>query len=307
MSMKTIRILAILMALLLVAVACAPASAPQVMPSGGEPMPLPMPAATAVPKTSEFDQGTTGRAVPPMQERMITYSASLELVVSDAQAAMDRITEIVNGLGGYVASSDAYREKEQLRGTMMVRVPANRMEEALSQLEVLAVRVQRRVISSSDVTEEYTDLGARLKNLELTEQELQELLTEAREKAQKAEDVLAIYNQLTEIRGQIEQIKGRMNYLSQLTALATITIELIPDALARPVVQPGWRPAVTLRSALRSLTGALQFLANALIWIVIFVLPVLIVILIPVILFLLILRGVFRRRARRRAGPIGVG
>ena len=58
----------------------------------------------------------------------------------------------------------------------------------------------------------------------------------------KAEDVLKVYQELTKVRGEIERVKGRMQYLGNLAALAIVTIELIPDILAKPVVEPGWRP-----------------------------------------------------------------
>jgi hypothetical protein len=69
-------------------------------------------------------------------------------------------------------------------------------------------------------------LSAQLRNLEATEEELLVLLTEVREKTRRAEDVLAVHREVTNIRGQIEQIKGRMQYLERMTALATINVEL---------------------------------------------------------------------------------
>jgi len=93
-------------------------------------------------------------------------------------------------------------------------------------------------------------------------------------------------------------VKGRMQYLSTLTALATLNIELIPDVLARPVVEPGWRPLETLKNASRALVNALKGLANALIWLVIYVLPLLILIAIPIVLLILAIRWLIRRRKR---------
>lgn len=299
--MKPIRILSAMLLLALVFTACAsdnPAqsTAPRA-PAGATDVQMAEPAAS-VPKLST-GEGTVGSGGLPGLERVIVQQASLTLIVSDTAIALEETTAIVNGMGGYVANSNAFRDGDQWRASLSLRIPANRLEEAMAQLEALAVRVDNRWTSSEDVTEEYTDLDARLKNLELTEQELQELLTEVREKTQSAEDVLAVYNRLTEIRQEIERIKGRINYLSQLSAMATLTLTLIPDALAQPVVGPGWRPEATLRSASRALVNALRYLADAIIWVIVLIVPVLVVVLIPLIVLLIVLRAWFRRRARR--------
>ena len=160
--------------------------------------------------------------------------------------------------------------------------------------------MERESTSGEDVTEEYTDLEARLRNLEATEVELRELLTTVRQRTGKAEDILAVHRELTNIRGQIEQLKGRMQYLEQMSALATIHIELTPDVLSRPLTVGRWEPKGTAANALRALIQVLQFLVDAGIWLVIVGLPVLILIAIPILILILIIRA-WRRRRRARA------
>lgn len=297
--MNPIRFLTATMLLAVIIAACSSPAAPYpgIPRQSADKADMEMPSVMVSPVPAS--ESTVGSANLPTQERVIIQSASLTLIVSDTETALEEITSIVNGMGGYVANSSAHRDSGQLRASLAVRVPANRLEEAMTQLEALAVRVESRRTSSDDVTEEYTDLNARLKNLELTERELQELLTEIRENTKSAEDVLAVYNRLTQIREEIERIKGRINYLSQLSAMATVTLTLIPDALAQPVVEPGWRPEATLRNASRSLVSTLRFLADALIWVIVLILPVLLVALIPLAALLLILRAWSRRHGRR--------
>ena len=232
--------------------------------------------------------------------RMIVRTADLSIIVTDAVAAQQAVIDMVNGMGGYIADSSAWREGEQLRARMTIRVPADRLDAALAALKAQAVRVQQENIKGDDVTEEFTDLTAQLTNLEATEKELRELLSEVRQKTQKAEDVLAVYDKLTAIRGEIERVKGRMQYLSQMTALATINVELIPDVLAKPVVEPGWRPLETLKNAGRSLVNVLKGLVDVLIWLVVVALPVLLLIAIPVVLVVLLIRRL-RRRVKAKA------
>ena len=133
-----------------------------------------------------------------------------------------------------------------------------------------------------------------MRNLEATEQELLELLGTVREKTGKAEDILAVHRELTQIRGQIEQLKGRMQYLERTAAMSAVTIELTPDVLAMPITIGSWRPSETISRALRALLQTLRVLVDAAIWIALYVLPVAVVVLIPFAL----LWSVWRRRKK---------
>jgi hypothetical protein len=235
------------------------------------------------------------------EDRMIVRSANVSLVVMDTENSVARIKSIVSALGGYVVGTQLWRDEGQLRGSVSVRVPSESLEDALSQFKALAVKVERETSNSQDVTEEYTDLSARLRNLEATEQELLELLGTVRERTGKAEDILAVYRELTNIRGQIEQLKGRMQYLERTSAMAAVTLELIPDVLAQPIAGTGWRPSATVAGALRSLLGTLRFLADAAIVIVFYVLPVVVVLLIPVAIVWLVWRRWRKRKSAAKS------
>jgi len=265
-----------------------------------------MPAATAAPAAASSGRGNTASSAPADTERMIIRTADLSIVVTDAAQAQQAVIDAVQGMDGYVADSSTWRENEQLRARITVRVPAEKLDALLAAIKAQAVRVEQENIKGQDVTEEYTDLNAQLTNLEATETELRELLTEVRQKTQKAEDVLQVYRELSNVRGQIEQLKGRMQYLSTMTAMATVNVDLIPDVLAKPVVEPGWRPLETLKGAGRALVNTLKGLATALIWLVVYVVPVLTVIAVPIALIVLLIRWLMRRsrRAPRKAVDI---
>ena len=234
---------------------------------------------------------------------MIVRTADLSVVVTDAAQAQQTVADTVKALGGYIADSNAWREGEQLRARMTVRVPAEKLDALLAAIKASAVRVQQESVKGQDVTEEFSDLDAQLTNLEATEVELRELLAEVRQKTQKAEDVLQVYRELTTIRGEIERAKGRMQYLSTMTAMATANVDLVPDVLARPVVEPGWRPLETLKNAGRALVNTLKGLVDALIWLLIVVVPVLILIAIPIVLIVLLIRWLVRRGRRKARVP----
>jgi len=156
-----------------------------------------------------------------------------------------------------------------------LRVPSAAFDQAMAQIKALGLKVQRENVSSQDVTEEYADLDARVKNLEATADQLRALLATIREKSNRTEDILAVYRELTTITGQIEQAKGRQQYLGKLSELATISVDLIPQtaaAVAHPK-QTGWAPLTTLRDAATALARAGEIGAEALIWLGVLVVP----------------------------------
>ncbi len=279
--------------------AAAPTSAPAAR--GIAPVPGQPPSAEGAGQLKSTD---SMNAVPDAAsaDRMIVYTVNLRLEVQDTEKALDSITAIVSQNKGYVAATNLNRDSKGLmRGTVTVRVPAESLDGAQKQIEAIGLKVLSRNKNSNDVTDQFTDLGARLKNLEATEVELTKLLATVRERTGKAEDILAVYKQLTEIRTQIEQIKGQMNVLEKTSAMATITVELVPHEDIQIVEPETWLPNKTAAEALRALFQALQGIINLAIWLLLFLLPVLIVLLLPFIVIALIVRAIFRRGRKKPA------
>jgi hypothetical protein len=215
-------------------------------------------------------------------KRMIVRTADVRIVVADTAKAVDAITRSAEAGGGYVATSSIWREGELLRAKLTLRVPADKLTATLASIRGLARRVENETIASDDVSQEYVDVESQVRNLEATEAELRELLKVARVNSKKASDVLEVHQQLTVIRGQIEQARGRMRYLTQVTSMAAIGLEVVPDAIAQPVVEPGWQPLVEVRDASRALIGMLQKVVTAAIWFVIYVVPILGILLVAI-------------------------
>jgi hypothetical protein len=234
-------------------------------------------------------------AVQAQESRVIIYTGDISLVVKDTEAAINEITQLVTEQGGYMSGSNVYQSSGVLRGSVSIRVPAERYQPVMEGLRTISVRVERESSSTQDVTEEFTDLQARKVNLERTEAALQTLLEE-RQRVGKTSDILDVYRELTDIRGQIEQIEGRMRYLSNQAALSTINIELIPDVLNQPVSVGSWEPQGVAKEALQALVSALQGLIDLAIWLTIFLLPLAVIFLLPVLAVVLVVRIWWRRR-----------
>ena len=232
-----------------------------------EVMPTPIPA-PAMPRPDK--SGIEGPPVPepsPIpQERIIVRNADMSLVVVEVTQARDEIEALSIGLGGWVVDSNIFGEGEEMRGRISIRIPSNKFEQALAELRALAVRVTSESTSTQDITEEYVDLESRLRNAAATESQYLALL----EKAEDVEDILQIYEALSRIRYEIAQIKRRMQYLEQISAMSLISVNLAPEISLGPLVPPGWSTSETLNSAIRGLTTFGQGLGTALIWIGIF-------------------------------------
>ena len=235
-------------------------------------------------------------------ERMIIYDVTLDLIVQDTEAVFDEIGRLTSEMGGYVAASNVWRDEGHARASLTVRVPAGSLDDALSRFRDLAVDVERERIDSQDVTADYVDLEARLRNERRTEAELLELL-ESRSETGKTEDILEVHRELGQVRQRIEQIQGQMRVMENLSDMATVRISLTPDALVQPIVVGGWQPRGTARNAIRMLLRTLQFFADASIVFTLYILPVMIVIAIPIAGLYLIVRAIWRavRRRRRKA------
>jgi hypothetical protein len=244
------------------------------------------------------DLGTAGQPprAPTPSPRKLIRTVELQLAVKDTEAAARQVEALASSLGGYVADVNAQRVESLMHYQMTLRVPAERLDEALSALRKLAVRVDREQVATEDVTDRYIDLAARLRTLQATEAELRELLAESRERQRKVEDVMAIYRELTEIRSQIEQIQGQLNALDKLAALSTLKLSLYPDVAAAPIVRDEWRPLETVRGSARTLVKILRVLADVAIFFVIVILPV-------ALLFVALIWLARRLRRRRPMGP----
>ena len=261
-----------------------------------------MPAAIAESEAQMKSDGSTSglggaaSAVANVTDRMIIRTVSMSVVVQDTDVMLDQIQQLVKANGGYVADSNRWLSGEQSYASVTLRVPAEKLEGVLGVLRDASISVENESSTGDDVTEEYVDVSARLRNLEATETELLELLTEVRKNRGSAEDILAIHNRITQLRAEIESLKGRQQYMERSAALATIRIDIRPKQQPGTIVQPAkWSPAVTLSNALRAFVELLQILFDVLIWLVILS-PV---VLVPVLVIWLIVRA-FKRRRRNK-------
>ena len=161
-------------------------------------------------------------------ERLVIRTANMVLVVEDVNAALQQITGLATANGGYVINSNLMEDKNRLYASIYFRVDAAMFNDTLQALRNLAVDIRHESTNGQDVTEEYVDLDAQLRNLQASESQLLVLM----DKAGSVEEILKVQQQLTSTRGQIEQLEGRMQYLKQSAALSSISVSLEQSKLA---------------------------------------------------------------------------
>jgi Domain of unknown function (DUF4349)/Putative zinc-finger len=165
----------------------------------------------------------------PLPYRRVIRTGHVGLEVEKFDEVSRRLLAIAEGAGGFVADSSYADQGGVPRGTFVLRVPAARFSDVMRQIEGLGT-VQSRQVSGQDVTEEFVDLEARVRNLERQEARLLTFM----DRATKIPDLMAIENEVSRVRGEIERLTGRLRFLSNKVDLATIQAEVSQKSKKAP-------------------------------------------------------------------------
>jgi hypothetical protein len=244
----------------------APAAAPDTMSEAPLEAPAPASDATANSAGSDF--------APATAERLVIQNADLSIVVIDPEAKLDAIAKMADDMGGFVVSKNVFQTTtgnnlKVPEGNITVRVPVEKLEQALEQIKADSVEVQNENRSGQDVTREYVDLQSRLKTHQEAADQLSKILAEKTESA----EVIDVFNQLVYHREQIEILKGQINYYEEAAALSAINVHVSAEETLQPLEIAGWRPAGVARDALQALINFFQGFVNFLIWLIILIIP----------------------------------
>jgi hypothetical protein len=190
----------------------------RVVTPGDPPGAFRLPAALPAPGTGAAQSPPAGDPVP---FRRVIRTGHIGLEVEKFDNVSRRLLAIAEGAGGFVADSSYADEGGVPRGSFVLRVPASRFGDVMRQVEGLGT-VQSRQVSGQDVTEEFVDLEARVRNLERQEARLLTFM----DRATKIPDLMAIENEVSRVRGEIERLTGRLRFLTSKIELATIQAEV---------------------------------------------------------------------------------
>ena len=199
--------------------------------------------------------------VGELTERKVIKNGTLDMLVESAEETADEIKEIAKRSLGFVENVNIFEvSKDVKEGFVTIRVPADRFDEVMEEIKALAIKVEREQINARDVTEQFVDFEARLKNLRAEEEQYLKII----KKAETVEDMLAVERELSRVRGQIERIEGQLKFLSRQIDMSTITAHL--TALAEvEVFGVQWRPLIVAKQALKGLFEGLTKFVDAII------------------------------------------
>lgn len=235
-----------------------------------------------------------------VDDARIIRTGSIDLQVTDVARALVTARDGIRSMGGYVGASETSNDGDAPVASITYRIPADRWEDALDLLrglDGLTSRVVNERTAAVEVTGQVIDLEARIRNLRASETALQEIAAGTT----RISDVLEVQAQLTNIRGQIEQLSAQLADLEDRAGFATLTATFSVPVVAVEVAARGWEPGVVVDEATASLVGVLQALTTAGIWFAIVWLPLLVVLGIVVGAGAWLLRrvGVLGRRRER--------
>jgi hypothetical protein len=249
------------------------------------------PGANQQPQATPIPPGATGANDP---SRKIIKNADFILEVEDIDIGLSRLGDSAAQYGGYVLETKTDASQESYKtGLLRMAVPVEQFEAMLQRIRESAKRVLSEQASGVDVTGEFVDTQSQIANLEATQARLRAFL----DKSTTVEEALRVNAELTNIEGQIGQLKGRLQYLSQRAAYSTITVQLrpVPGAVTEPEPEPAWSAAKVAADAYEALAEVVQALATVVIWVAVVVLPLLL----PLLVVALVVRALWRRQAPR--------
>jgi hypothetical protein len=198
--------------------------------------------------------------------RSLILTANVSMKTQDPWGTADKARAIATGLGGDILAMSQTGQGENRSALITVRVPSDRFEEALRQLKLLDGEVVTSNVDAKDVTDQFTDLQARLVAKQAEEQRYLQLFPQAK----TVDETLKIDAALGNVRVQIEQLQGQLNLIKNRTEFSTITMAIMPIVTVPTDTGGAWDPAKTFAKAIAALSVFFKFAADVAIWLLVF-------------------------------------
>jgi hypothetical protein len=234
------------------------------------------------------EQGARDLApVQPIPRRII-YTAEVRLVVDDLPKAEEQLKELIKQNGGFVAQSELSGSAGSRRsGRWRIRVPVDGFDAFMTEIVKLGFPEVNKT-DSQDVTDQFYDLEARIKNRKSEEESLRKLLEETHG---KMEDILAVRRELNQVRSDIDQKEGQLRRLANLSSLTTVNVTLREEKDYVPPQSPTF--GSNIAGTFTGSVDALQSLGKGLVLFVVAVAPWL-----PLLLLIAVFAWLLLRRRR---------
>jgi len=192
-------------------------------------------------------------AAPAAPDKKLIHNAELELVVGDVRAAAEQIRKLVDLNHGEI---DKLEIRDTTGGsvsaTLAVRVPASGLENALAEFKKVGVRTEREQVSTRDVSREFYDNEAHMRNLRAEEQQYLLIMKQAH----TVKDTLEVSEKLSDVRDRIERLQAQIQLMTHDIEMSVVTIALTQESEAR-AFGIRWRPLYNAKVAVRDLLEGL--------------------------------------------------
>jgi len=255
-----------------------PVGAKMQMPAGGRMMGGAPPTAARSAEEARATSASPTTSRIAYAGRKIIQTADITLEVESFQGAYEQVVSIARKYGGFVADSYSQVDAEGYRqGNITIRVPGEAFEKAVKEIyglgEVITQQIQGR-----DVTDEYVDTQARIRNLRRTEERFLAIL----KRMTRLDDILRMEQEITRVRGEIEQMQAHLINLERQSALVTVSVAIQQKREVPLPKRSSWSFWNIVREAINSLleTGkeaisSLMFLVKGimtvLIWVAVYI------------------------------------
>lgn len=183
---------------------------------------------------------------PGSPDRKTIRNGLMDVVVKSPRDTSDKIRQLAERVGGFLVNSETYGAQESSSASLQIRVPATKFEEVRAEIRKLGLRVESEKLNAEDVTKQYVDQAARLRNLRAQETQYLGILKQAK----TVKDTLEVSDKLNEVRGEIEQQQAEFDALSKQVETVALTISLRAESDAQ-VFGLHWRPLYQLKLAAR--------------------------------------------------------
>lgn len=200
------------------------------------------------------------------EERKMIRTASMDMLVKSPKETSEKIRLLAEQVGGFLVSSEISGVEDDASASLTVRVPVNKFEELRTQIRNLGLRVESEKLEVQDVTKQYVDVVARLRNLHAQETQYLGILKQAR----TVKDTVEVSDKLNDVRLQIDQQQAEFDTLSKQVDTVALTISLHAEAEAR-IFGLHWRPLNQLKLAVRQGIDGIGDYAASMAWLVFYI------------------------------------
>jgi hypothetical protein len=191
-------------------------------------------------------------------ERKMIRTASMDLLAKNPRQTSEKIRVLAEQAGGFLVSSETNGGENAASASLTIRVPVDKFEQVRAEISNLGLRVESEKLEAQDVTKQYVDLAARLRNLRAQETQYLGILKQAR----TVKDTVEVSDKLNEVRGEIEQQQAEFDALSKQVSTVALTVSLRAEAEAQ-LFGLHWRPLYQLKLAVRDGTDGIGDYATA--------------------------------------------